>query len=151
EPRRVHAIDRERLRQQPSDRSVDLLARGARIEPRLRAHRQLAHFLGEVALVRAAHEGVGEAEGRDDLGGGGKERDDPRRVHARLSVAGAVGVTWAKTNPPRSTTGPTTTVRGLRNIGPPVTHVWNSPFSPDGSTPAGRSATRRASNGRPAK
>ena len=37
------------------------------------------------------------------------------------------------------------------NIGPSQAKVWNSPFSPQGSTPAGRSPSRARSKARPAK
>ena len=43
------------------------------------------------------------------------------------------------------------TASGAENIGPATTQVWNSPFSPHGSTPSGRSASSCASNARPAK
>src|SRR5258708_37882294 len=45
----------------------------------------------------------------------------------------------AKTNPSRSTISPVWTGIGLENIGPAYTKVWNSPFSPQGSIPGGRS------------
>ena len=56
----------------------------------------------------------------------------------------------AKTKPSRSTTSPTSTAIGRENIGPAETQEWNSPFSPHGSTDAGRSASSGASKARPA-
>ena len=40
---------------------------------------------------------------------------------------------------------------GVENMGPSVTQVWNSPFSPRGSTAGGRSARKARSKGRAAK
>jgi 4-amino-4-deoxy-L-arabinose transferase-like glycosyltransferase len=61
------------------------------------------------------------------------------------------GSTSQNTNPSRATTSPTETGMGDENPGASQTKVWNSPRSPQGSTPCGRSARRSASNGRPAK
>ena len=47
--------------------------------------------------------------------------------------------TSQKTNPARRTISPTSTRMGREKIGPSNTSVWNSPFSPHGSTPSGRS------------
>src|SRR5205823_955843 len=52
--------------------------------------------------------------------------------------------------PSRTTICPRRTASGWAKIGPPYTNVWNSPFSPHGSTPRGRSASSAASNSRPA-
>src|SRR5947209_10334136 len=51
--------------------------------------------------------------------------------------------------PPRSTLFPYTTL--FRFMGPSKTKVWNSPFSPQGSTAGGRSRKNAASSSRPAK
>ena len=51
----------------------------------------------------------------------------------------------------RSTTSPRRMSSGCENIGPAKQKLWNSPFSPQGSTPAGRSASRFRSYSRPAK
>ena len=49
----------------------------------------------------------------------------------------------AKTKPSRSTTSPSRTGTASENIGPALTKVWNSPFSPqDRYRPAGRPRTR---------
>ena len=61
------------------------------------------------------------------------------------------GSTSANTNPSRSTSSPTETGIGDENPGASQTKVWNSPRSPQGSTPSGSSARRSASKGRPAK
>jgi len=66
-------------------------------------------------------------------------------------VASGVAVTSQNTNPSRSTTSPTVTGTGAENPGASQTKVWNSPRSPHGSTPRGRSARRSASKGRPTK
>src|SRR3989475_10954823 len=50
----------------------------------------------------------------------------------------------------RTTTGPRSCRTGARRPGPAYTNVWNSPFSPHGSTSGGRSCSRPASNSRPA-
>jgi hypothetical protein len=42
-----------------------------------------------------------------------------------------------KTNPSRSTISPVSQAIGSAKIGPAETKVWNSPFSPQGSTPGG--------------
>jgi 4-amino-4-deoxy-L-arabinose transferase-like glycosyltransferase len=74
-----------------------------------------------------------------------------RGAGAGLGDAPASGSTSANTNPSRSTTSPIETGRGDENPGASQTNVWNSPRSPQGSTPCGRSARSSASNGRPAK
>src|SRR5229473_2591994 len=51
----------------------------------------------------------------------------------------------------RSTISPGQTGIGLWKIGPSKTKVWNSPFSPQGSTPEGKSRKKEASSSRPAK
>ena len=48
-------------------------------------------------------------------------------------------------------TSPARTRTGCRNAGPSHAKLWNSPFSPQGSTPAGRSRSRASSKARPAK
>src|SRR5581483_7483759 len=55
-----------------------------------------------------------------------------------------------KTKPSRSTTSPRRQATGALKIGPAWTNVWNSPFSPQGSTELGRSASRARSKARPA-
>src|SRR5439155_199756 len=50
----------------------------------------------------------------------------------------------------RTTTGPRSCRTGSRRPGPAYTKVWNSPFSPHGSTFGGRSRSKSASNSRPA-
>jgi SAM-dependent methyltransferase len=70
-------------------------------------------------------------------------RRPPARAHA-AGGAGA-GARSANTNPSRSTTSPGATAIGRASIGPAATNVWNSPFSPHGSTPAGRAASSAAS------
>src|ERR1039458_4725798 len=61
-----------------------------------------------------------------------------------------LGRTSQNANPSRSTTSPTSMSMGDENPGPSKTKVWNSPRSPQGSTPAGRSASRLLSKNRPA-
>src|SRR5580704_15552165 len=51
----------------------------------------------------------------------------------------------------RWTTSPRVKPMGREKMGPSKTKVWNSPFSPQGSTPGGRSAKKDASSSRPAK
>ena len=50
-----------------------------------------------------------------------------------------------------SRSAPARTSIACANIGPADTQVWNSPFSPHGSTPAGSSASSARSKARPAK
>src|SRR4051794_15686362 len=54
-----------------------------------------------------------------------------------------------KAKPSRITLSPSSTGIGSEKIGPACTKVWNSPFSPQGSPPSGRSASSCASNERP--
>src|SRR6266511_272317 len=54
------------------------------------------------------------------------------------------------TKPSRVTTPPVRHEIGSRYMGASHTNVWNSPFSPHGSTPSGRSARNASSNTRPA-
>src|SRR6187200_1917427 len=61
------------------------------------------------------------------------------------------GMTSQNTKPSRVTISPVLTATGRANIGPAQAKVWNSPFSAQGSTPAGRSASRPRSKRRPAK
>jgi glyceraldehyde 3-phosphate dehydrogenase len=63
----------------------------------------------------------------------------------------AAGSRSANTNPSRVSITPARTAIGSENIGPAETQVWNSPFSPQGSTPGGNSASSVRSNARPAK
>ena len=56
----------------------------------------------------------------------------------------------AQANGSRFSIAPTLTRTGPLNIGPSHTHVWNSPFSPHGSTPGGRSINIVALYSRPA-
>src|SRR5262249_3867382 len=53
--------------------------------------------------------------------------------------------------PSRSTSSPRRTAIVLLKIGPPKTKVWNSPFSPQGSTFSGRSAKNSGVSSRPEK
>src|SRR5260370_5609195 len=61
------------------------------------------------------------------------------------------GTKSQKTKESRSTTCPVTTGTAERKIGPSKTKVWNSPFSPQGSTSIGNSRKKSASNSLPAK
>src|SRR5882757_11434933 len=56
-----------------------------------------------------------------------------------------------KTKESRRTTSPRVKSTGREKMGPSKTKVWNSPFSPQGSTPGGRSAKKDSSSSRPAK
>jgi 4-amino-4-deoxy-L-arabinose transferase-like glycosyltransferase len=76
--------------------------------------------------------------------------DEPSEPAADGAVP-ETGNTSQNTNPSRSTTSPIEMGTGAENPGASQTKVWNSPRSPHGSTCAGRSARRSASNGRPAK
>src|SRR5690242_21172206 len=53
--------------------------------------------------------------------------------------------------PSRQTVSPREKPTGSANSGPSNTKVWNSPFSPQGSTSAGSSSRNRSSMIRPAK
>jgi phenylalanyl-tRNA synthetase beta chain len=55
--------------------------------------------------------------------------------------AGASGIRSASANPSRWTTHRVRTGISRSNIGPPLTNVWNSPFSPQGSVPCGRDSS----------
>ena len=68
------------------------------------------------------------------------ERSGPDQVLAHPSSSRS-----QKTKPSRSTTSPRRQSMGCARTGPAVTKVWNSPFSPQGSTPAGSSASNRSS------
>jgi hypothetical protein len=85
-------------------------------------------------------------------------RIDPRRLPAPFPTQGekviatarsgtlyTTEVTSANTKPSRSTMSPSAQRIGRPNSGPSWTKVWNSPFSPQGSTPGGSSASRRSS------
>src|SRR5215469_9435489 len=61
-----------------------------------------------------------------------------------------IGSKSQKTKESRSTTWPARTRTGERKMGPSKTKVWNSPYSPHGSTPAGKSSKKEASSWRPA-
>ena len=75
------------------------------------------------------------------------------RLTMRLLPLPACGerVKSQNTKPSRVTVSPTRTAMGERNMGPAQAKVWNSPFSAQGSTPEGNSASRAASKRRPAK
>lgn len=68
-----------------------------------------------------------------------------RALHASAHESGSnsKSVYWKR--PSRSTLSPRRRVSGMRRPGPAWTRVWNSPFSPQGSTPAGRSSSRASS------
>jgi hypothetical protein len=66
-----------------ADLAVDLDALELpRVDPRGRHHRQALHLRRIRALVRAADEGVRQAEAGDDLSGRWEQRDDPHRSSA---------------------------------------------------------------------
>src|SRR6267143_3026815 len=58
-------------------------------------------------------------------------------------------VNWNR--PSRSTPAPVLMSTSCRSTGPPYTKVWNSPFSPHGSTPTGKASRKEWSNRRPLK
>src|SRR5262249_41883854 len=57
----------------------------------------------------------------------------------------------ANTKPPRSTAPPARSGSGREKIGPSQAKVWNSPFSPQGSTSPGRRSRNSRSNSCPAR
>ena len=59
---------------------MDLIRQAVERQRRPADDGQLGHFGREVALVRAADEIADGAERGDDLGGGGKQRDDAGHV-----------------------------------------------------------------------
>jgi hypothetical protein len=125
---------------------------------RLSAGRGRAGFL----TGRAAHRnpgqtrharGMSEAAFKDetDLFGEqavfcGGDRARAGRVPRRWCSSGTQdSSTSQKAKPSRMLTSPTSTAIGSLKIGPACTKVWNSPFSPQGSTPAGSSDSSRSS------
>ncbi len=68
-----------------------------------------------------------------------------RREQIRILRLLQAEVRSQKTNPSRSTISPRSQAIGSARIGPAETKVWNSPFSPQGSTPGGSSASSRSS------
>ena len=64
--------------------------------------------------------------------------------HARMLPRHQPASRSANTKPSRSTTSPSVTSIACVNIGPRVTNVWNSPFSPHGSTLGGQLGEQRA-------
>src|SRR5262249_61013526 len=96
-----------------------------------------------------------EAQGGDNLRRARKKRENASRRHTVSGRAAtrscAAYSRSANTNPSRETISPRSTSSGRSNIGPAVTQVWNSPFSPQGSTSRGSASRKRASQDSPAK
>src|SRR5262249_50493942 len=118
------------------------------------------HFVrGEVQGRDAGRMGSGRRRwrgpGDEGPGGGGQEEGetpgDPRPPPAPRAHAASAGSRPATTKPSRRTTSPVRTRTAWPNIGPSQAKVWNSPFSPQGSTPAGRRASRSRSKAAPAQ
>jgi hypothetical protein len=115
---------------------VDLEARQPRrIDARGRHDGQPSDFERPVALLGDGDQRLDEAERRDDLG---RTREQGADAHRHLL---RTGVRSQKTNPSRSTISPLSQAIGSAKTGPAETKVWNSPFSPQGSTPGGSSAS----------
>ena len=72
-------------------------------------------------------------------------RPGERSPACYMPVPPHAAVTSANTKPSRTTMSPSAQAIGRLKIGPAWTKVWNSPFSPQGSTPGGSSASRRSS------
>src|SRR5262245_6141145 len=106
----------------------------------MRDARAVADVVGEVALVRDPDQLIRQPQRRDDFRGRRQQRD---YAHAAAPSASSKS---AKTNPSRSTIAPQRKVTGRSNIGPAQQNVWNSPFSPQGSTRAGSRSSRDWSN-----
>src|SRR6202022_2469554 len=170
EPRRLQ-IDRARARQRRGGLRGPWTARGL-------SGLRCARGSGRPLLLGESGAGDDEA-GSDEAGGGkrcprgwadglvhaghriawngrpnnlGAHRSRRAAADQRGAVGGgpgAAGTSSANASPRSSTTPETSTSIGARNIGPADAKVWNSPFSPQGSTPAGRSGSSAASHLRP--
>src|SRR2546427_6031551 len=88
---------------------------------------------------------AGLLEGVAAAGGEGQRQQDESSHREAVSTRSQ----YTK-RPSRTTTGPRSWLTGSRRPGPAYTNVWNSPFSPQGSTPGGRADSSPASNSRPA-
>src|SRR5262249_44597498 len=150
---RIDAVDGEAAPDEIFHARVDFSCRDRGVDLRRRTNGDSLDTFWKVALVRTPHQRLLKAERCDDLGRAREKRDDPKRRqsgscrHFSSARASLVSVRRsAKTNPSLSRTSPGRTKMGERNIGPAVTHVWNSPFSPQGSTEPGTSSTNPAPN-----
>src|SRR5207248_11421943 len=108
---------------------------------------------GEVEGGHAGRDGRGSGggwrRGRSRPRGQGDEGNKPSES-GEMGLHGIPESRSANTNPSRLTTSPPRTGTGRLNMGPAQANVWNSPFSPQTSTPAGRRARRSRSKAAPA-
>src|SRR5690349_24688265 len=74
-----------------------------------------------------------------------------RKFGVHFAAPFIAGSKSQKTKPSRWTISPVRTEMGQRKTGPSKTNVWNSPFSPQGSAPGGRSRKKESSSSRPTK
>src|SRR5262249_52719712 len=98
---------------------------------------------GEVQRGHARGDGL-RARGPGEKGEDDGQGDVPGHASPR-------GRNAANTKPSRATTSPARSAGGGEKIGPSQARVWNSPFSPQGSTPLGRPSRNARSNSWPAR
>src|SRR5689334_14449321 len=99
----------------------------------------------------------GDAEGGGDDNDGEGEQQAVQQIFfltdfgVHFAAPFIAGSKSQKTKPSRWTISPVRTEMGQRKTGPSKTNVWNSPFSPQGSAPGGRSRKKESSSSRPTK